>query len=159
MVDLAMKVAKVTADIKTAATAPGLRRDAIGLREVLFQSITGMAPDAPRARTLPRDPRRADRPRHAHPPRGGGLARAPAHLRGQRQARGDQPRDRRAHPPAPGQGPRGVDRARRRPAEPRPPLPHRARETGARAWLRCGSSAKSPARCYGLPGSASNTRT
>jgi hypothetical protein len=47
-----MKVAKVTADIKTAATAPGLRRDAIGLREVLFQSITGMAPDAPRARPL-----------------------------------------------------------------------------------------------------------
>jgi hypothetical protein len=79
MVDLAMKAAKATADIKTAATAPGLRRDAIGLREVLFQSITGMAPGAPRA-----------------------------------------------HPPAPGQGPRGVDRARRRPAEPRPPLPHRA---------------------------------
>ena len=68
MVDLAMKVTKATADIKTAATAPGLRRDAIGLREVLFQSITGMALGAPRARPLPRDPRRADRRRHAHPP-------------------------------------------------------------------------------------------
>jgi len=29
-----------------AGTAPGLRRNAIGLREVLFQSITDMAPGA-----------------------------------------------------------------------------------------------------------------
>ena len=29
-----------------AGTAPGLRRDAMGLREVLFQSITDMAPGA-----------------------------------------------------------------------------------------------------------------
>ena len=32
-----------------AGTAPGLRRDAIGLREVLFQSITDMAPGAAHA--------------------------------------------------------------------------------------------------------------
>jgi len=39
MADLAMKVTKVTADIKTAATAPSLRRDAIGLREVLSSPL------------------------------------------------------------------------------------------------------------------------
>jgi amino acid transporter len=48
-----MKVAKVTADTKAAATTPGLRRDAIGLREVLFQSITGMAPGAAIAASIP----------------------------------------------------------------------------------------------------------
>ena len=35
------------------ATAPGLRRDAIGLREVLFQSITDMAPGAAIAASIP----------------------------------------------------------------------------------------------------------
>src|ERR1700750_2405866 len=34
-------------------TAPGLRRDAIGLREVLFQSITDMAPGAAIAASIP----------------------------------------------------------------------------------------------------------
>ena len=34
-------------------TAPGLRRDAIGLREVLFQSITDMAPGAAIAASSP----------------------------------------------------------------------------------------------------------
>src|SRR6201992_1426946 len=34
-------------------TAPGLRRDAIGLREVLFQSITDMAPRAAIAASIP----------------------------------------------------------------------------------------------------------
>jgi len=36
-----------------AGTAPGLRRDAIGLREVLFQSITDMAPGAAIAASIP----------------------------------------------------------------------------------------------------------
>jgi hypothetical protein len=31
---------------ETRGPSPGLRRDAIGLREVLFQSITDMAPGA-----------------------------------------------------------------------------------------------------------------
>ncbi len=43
----------MTADTKAAATTPGLRRDAIGLREVLFQSITGMAPGAAIAASIP----------------------------------------------------------------------------------------------------------
>jgi hypothetical protein len=34
-------------------TAPGLRRNAIGLREVLFQSITDMAPGATIAASIP----------------------------------------------------------------------------------------------------------
>src|SRR6201996_6706259 len=34
-------------------TAPGLRRDAIGLREVLFQSITDMPPGAASAASIP----------------------------------------------------------------------------------------------------------
>src|SRR5258708_870774 len=34
-------------------TAPGLRRDAIGLREMLFQSITAMAPGAAIAASIP----------------------------------------------------------------------------------------------------------
>jgi len=55
--------------------------------------------------------------------------RTAAHLRHQRPARGHEPDHRQAHPPAPGQRARGVDRARRRPAQPRPPLPHRAGET------------------------------
>jgi amino acid transporter len=38
---------------KPAADAPGLRRDAIGLREVLFQSITDMAPGAAIAASIP----------------------------------------------------------------------------------------------------------
>ena len=41
------------AHTKTAAPAQGLRRDAIGLREVLFQSITGMAPGAAIAASIP----------------------------------------------------------------------------------------------------------
>jgi dTDP-glucose 4,6-dehydratase len=48
---------------------------------------------------------------------------------------GDQPRDRRAHPPAPGQGPRGVDRARRRPAEPRRYLIEPAKLERELGWL------------------------
>jgi len=48
-----MKVAKVTAETKAAATTTGLRRDAVGLREVLFQSITGMAPGAAIAASIP----------------------------------------------------------------------------------------------------------
>src|SRR5579863_2735233 len=36
-----------------ASAAPGLRRDAIGLREVLFQSITDMAPGAAIAASIP----------------------------------------------------------------------------------------------------------
>ena len=36
-----------------AGTTPGLRRDAIGLREVLFQSITDMAPGAAIAASIP----------------------------------------------------------------------------------------------------------
>ena len=36
-----------------AGTAPGLRRNAIGLREVLFQSITDMAPGAAIAASIP----------------------------------------------------------------------------------------------------------
>jgi amino acid transporter len=44
----------MTATEKTlAGTAPGLRRDAIGLREVLFQSITDMAPGAAIAASIP----------------------------------------------------------------------------------------------------------
>jgi amino acid transporter len=38
---------------KPAADVPGLRRDAIGLREVLFQSITDMAPGAAIAASIP----------------------------------------------------------------------------------------------------------
>ena len=34
-------------------SAPGLRRNAIGLREVLFQSITDMAPGAAIAASIP----------------------------------------------------------------------------------------------------------
>src|SRR3984893_6031053 len=37
-------------------SAPGLRRDAIGLREVLFQSITDMAPAAAIAASIPAGP-------------------------------------------------------------------------------------------------------
>jgi amino acid transporter len=48
-----MKVAKVTAETKAAVTTTGLRRDAVGLREVLFQSITGMAPGAAIAASIP----------------------------------------------------------------------------------------------------------
>ena len=43
----------MTAETKAAATTHGLRRDAIGLREVLFQSITGMAPGAAIAASIP----------------------------------------------------------------------------------------------------------
>jgi amino acid transporter len=43
----------VTADTKVAPAGHGLRRDAIGLREVLFQSITGMAPGAAIAASIP----------------------------------------------------------------------------------------------------------
>jgi amino acid transporter len=43
----------VTAETKAAGTTVGLRRDAIGLREVLFQSITGMAPGAAIAASIP----------------------------------------------------------------------------------------------------------
>jgi len=38
---------------ETTGTTPGLRRDAIGLREVLFQSITDMAPGAAIAASIP----------------------------------------------------------------------------------------------------------
>lgn len=41
------------ADTATPPTSPGLRRDAIGLREVLFQSITDMAPGAAIAASIP----------------------------------------------------------------------------------------------------------
>src|ERR1043166_5615613 len=41
-----------TAETGTGAE-PGLRRDAIGLREVLFQSITDMAPGAAIAASIP----------------------------------------------------------------------------------------------------------
>src|SRR2546423_14537426 len=37
----------------TAVSAPTLRKDAIGLREVLFQSITDMAPGAAIAASIP----------------------------------------------------------------------------------------------------------
>ena len=37
----------------TATATPGLRRNAIGLREVLFQSVTDMAPGAAIAASLP----------------------------------------------------------------------------------------------------------
>src|SRR2546423_11060805 len=37
----------------TAVSAPELRKDAIGLREVLFQSITDMAPGAAIAASIP----------------------------------------------------------------------------------------------------------
>ena len=40
-------------DETTAGSAIGLRRDAIGLREVLFQSITDMAPGAAIAASIP----------------------------------------------------------------------------------------------------------
>jgi amino acid transporter len=43
----------VTAETTAAGTTTGLRRDAIGLREVLFQSITGMAPGAAIAASIP----------------------------------------------------------------------------------------------------------
>jgi len=61
---------------------------------------------------------------------------------------GDEPGHRGTRRAAPGQGPRAVDRARRRPSQPRPPLPHRAGEAGSassagarsstsrRAWRR-----------------------
>ena len=42
-----------TTDRAVAGTAVGLRRDAIGLREVLFQSITDMAPGAAIAASIP----------------------------------------------------------------------------------------------------------
>ena len=38
---------------RTAAAGTGLRRDAVGLREVLFQSITDMAPGAAIAASIP----------------------------------------------------------------------------------------------------------
>jgi hypothetical protein len=38
---------------QSAPAVPGLRRDAIGLREVLFQSITDMAPGAAIAASIP----------------------------------------------------------------------------------------------------------
>jgi amino acid transporter len=40
-------------DVRTATAGTGLRRDAIGLREVLFQSITDMAPGAAIAASIP----------------------------------------------------------------------------------------------------------
>ena len=43
----------MTAETAAAGTTTGLRRDAIGLREVLFQSITGMAPGAAIAASIP----------------------------------------------------------------------------------------------------------
>src|ERR1700749_2109502 len=47
-------MARTTAEPGTgAATAPGLRRGAIALREVLFQSITAMAPGAAIAASIP----------------------------------------------------------------------------------------------------------
>jgi amino acid transporter len=42
-----------TTDKAVTGSAPGLRRDAIGLREVLFQSITDMAPGAAIAASIP----------------------------------------------------------------------------------------------------------
>jgi amino acid transporter len=42
-----------TTDKTVSGTVPGLRRDAIGLREVLFQSITDMAPGAAIAASIP----------------------------------------------------------------------------------------------------------
>jgi amino acid transporter len=42
-----------TVDKAVSGSAPGLRRDAIGLREVLFQSITDMAPGAAIAASIP----------------------------------------------------------------------------------------------------------
>jgi amino acid transporter len=53
MVEVSYKVATVTAETTAAGTTTGLRRDAIGLREVLFQSITGMAPGAAIAASIP----------------------------------------------------------------------------------------------------------
>lgn len=41
------------AEAATSTAAPGLRKDAIGLREVLFQSITDMAPGAAIAASIP----------------------------------------------------------------------------------------------------------
>jgi amino acid transporter len=43
----------VTVDTTASGTTPGLRANAIGLREVLFQSITGMAPGAAVAASIP----------------------------------------------------------------------------------------------------------
>jgi amino acid transporter len=43
----------VAVEAGTGAAAAGLRRDAIGLREVLFQSITDMAPAAAVAASIP----------------------------------------------------------------------------------------------------------
>jgi len=42
-----------TTDKAVSGSAVGLRRDAIGLREVLFQSITDMAPGAAIAASIP----------------------------------------------------------------------------------------------------------
>jgi len=42
-----------TTDKEVSGSVPGLRRDAIGLREVLFQSITDMAPGAAIAASIP----------------------------------------------------------------------------------------------------------
>src|ERR1700751_348162 len=42
-----------TTDNEVSGSAPGLRRNAIGLREVLFQSITCMAPGAAIAASIP----------------------------------------------------------------------------------------------------------
>ena len=42
-----------TTDDAVSHSSPGLRRDAIGLREVLFQSITDMAPRAAIAASSP----------------------------------------------------------------------------------------------------------
>jgi hypothetical protein len=42
-----------TTDKTVTGSVPGLRRDAIGLREVLFQSITDMAPGAAIAASIP----------------------------------------------------------------------------------------------------------
>jgi len=43
----------VAVDTTAAEAATGLRANAIGLREVLFQSITGMAPGAAVAASIP----------------------------------------------------------------------------------------------------------
>src|ERR1700676_2623902 len=43
----------MSAKTTAAGAAPGLRRDAIGLREVLFQSVTDMAPGAAIAASIP----------------------------------------------------------------------------------------------------------
>jgi hypothetical protein len=48
-----VKAVTVTTETKLAQESPGLRRGAIGLREVLFQSVTGMAPGAAIAASIP----------------------------------------------------------------------------------------------------------